>query len=84
VAALPGMYGDLNIFRQVWVNLISNAVKYSGGHSSPLIEIGANQTATENIFFTGITGLGSTLNTRENYQSFSTPAQPMTSLKEQA
>jgi len=40
---LPACYADENLIRQVWVNLVSNAIKYSSKRSDPLIEIGAEK-----------------------------------------
>jgi PAS domain S-box-containing protein len=36
---LPAAMGDAVLLRQVWINLISNALKYSSNSSSPRIEI---------------------------------------------
>ena len=38
---LPSMKLDVSTIRQVWINLISNAVKYSGKTEQPIIEIGS-------------------------------------------
>ena len=38
---LPSMNGSVDILRQVWVNLISNAIKYSSKKEQPRIEIGS-------------------------------------------
>jgi PAS domain S-box-containing protein len=40
VATLPGVLGDPVLLRQVWVNLLSNALKYSSTRASPKIEVG--------------------------------------------
>lgn len=40
IADLPPCYGDENLLRQVWMNLIGNAVKYSSNQAAPVIEIG--------------------------------------------
>lgn len=40
VGALPVSYADASLLRQVWVNLISNAIKYSAERSNPEVEIG--------------------------------------------
>ncbi len=41
VDALPVVSGDTSLLRQVWVNLISNALKFSAKVAQPRIEIGA-------------------------------------------
>jgi len=38
---LPAVQGDHALLRQVWANLLGNAVKYSRGRDAPRIEIGA-------------------------------------------
>jgi PAS domain S-box-containing protein len=37
---LPAAYVDPSLFRQVWINLLSNALKYSSTRESPQIEAG--------------------------------------------
>jgi len=44
VSALPSVYGDQSLIRQVWINLISNAIKYSKNKPKALIEISATST----------------------------------------
>ena len=39
VGALPSVLGDSVLLRQVWANLIGNAVKYSGKTDQPVIQI---------------------------------------------
>jgi light-regulated signal transduction histidine kinase (bacteriophytochrome) len=39
LASLPDVACDRSLIRQVWVNLISNAVKYTGRQPHPVIEI---------------------------------------------
>jgi PAS domain S-box-containing protein len=55
---LPPVNADLNIIRQVWVNLISNAIKYTGKAGSPRIEIGSNLLEKEVVFFIKDNGVG--------------------------
>lgn len=39
VGALPAVVGDPMLLKQVWTNLISNAVKYSGKSAAPRVEV---------------------------------------------
>ena len=39
ITTLESIMGDSNLLQQVWVNLISNALKYSGNQLNPLIKI---------------------------------------------
>ncbi|MEO7046250.1 MAG: ATP-binding protein, partial [Ferruginibacter sp.] len=55
---LPTVKADLNTIMQVWVNLISNAVKYSGNEDKPRIEIGAVQKNGSVLFFIKDNGVG--------------------------
>jgi light-regulated signal transduction histidine kinase (bacteriophytochrome) len=41
VKELPQASADQNMIRQVWHNLISNALKYSGKAENPAVEIGS-------------------------------------------
>jgi light-regulated signal transduction histidine kinase (bacteriophytochrome) len=56
---LPTVRGDENLLRQVFVNLVSNAVKYTRPRDPAVIEIGtlADQAA-EMIFFVRDNGVG--------------------------
>jgi PAS domain S-box-containing protein len=50
--------GDAALIYQVWTNLISNAIKYSGKKETPLIEIGFAESATEYIYSVKDNGTG--------------------------
>ena len=50
--------GDHALLTQVWINLISNALKYSRNVRSPQIEIGSSQDDYETIFFIRDNGVG--------------------------
>ncbi|MBC7878748.1 MAG: GHKL domain-containing protein [Anaerolineales bacterium] len=54
---LPVVYGDHVRLREVYENLIDNSIKYMGGQTSPLIEIGARREK-EVILFVKDNGTG--------------------------
>jgi signal transduction histidine kinase len=58
IRPLPGIYGDANMIRQVWTNLISNAIKYSGNKEKPRIETGAFIDKEQATFFVRDNGVG--------------------------
>ena len=45
IAPLPILVGDENMLRQVWQNLLSNALKYSAGSEPAVIEVGYGRDA---------------------------------------
>jgi len=49
---------DHTLLNQVWVNLISNAIKYSGKKENPEIEIGSADSEAEIIYFVKDNGSG--------------------------
>lgn len=56
-SALPDVKAD-NMIKQVWINLISNAVKYSGSRDASEIRIEAEVKPTEVIFNVADNGVG--------------------------
>jgi PAS domain S-box-containing protein len=58
IGDLPDTWGDINSIRQVWINLVSNAVKYSGRKEHPKIEIGAFNEQNQRVFFVKDNGVG--------------------------
>ena len=58
IPGLPFVQADPNTIKQVWMNLIANAVKYSKKQSHPVIEIGTLKEKTETIFFVKDNGVG--------------------------
>ncbi len=58
VRPLPVIKADANTLKQVWINLISNAVKYSGNADKPKIEIGSTQKNGSIDFFIKDNGVG--------------------------
>jgi PAS domain S-box-containing protein len=58
VAKLPWARGDSAMLRQVWVNLNSNAIKYSRIKAHPVLDIGAEVRGDENVYFVRDNGVG--------------------------
>jgi light-regulated signal transduction histidine kinase (bacteriophytochrome) len=58
IAPLPDVWGDRVLLRQVWVNLISNAVKYSGKTAEPRVHIWASQEAGCIVYYVRDNGVG--------------------------
>jgi PAS domain S-box-containing protein len=58
LAKIPHAYGDSSMVRQVWVNLISNSIKYSSQKQNQIIEIGCKTEGTENIYHVKDNGAG--------------------------
>jgi light-regulated signal transduction histidine kinase (bacteriophytochrome) len=51
ISQLPEVYGDRAMLKQVWVNLISNAVKYSQHRLSAKIKIGCRENSSGELEF---------------------------------
>lgn len=58
VGELPPCEGDAALLKQVWVNLLSNAFKYTRRRDRAIVEIGCNRQAGENIYFVRDNGTG--------------------------
>ncbi len=56
--ALPSAAGDRAMLRQVWVNLISNAVKYTGPRAEAVIEAGSTAGSGETVYWVKDNGVG--------------------------
>lgn len=54
----PRVLADTTLIRQVWQNLISNAIKYSSPKESIEIEIGGEENDSENIYYIKDNGVG--------------------------
>jgi len=55
---LPACLGDPALLRQVWVNLLSNAFKYSANRKPAVIEIGSTQERDGTAYFVRDNGTG--------------------------
>jgi PAS domain S-box-containing protein len=59
---LPDAFVDASLFNQIWVNLISNAIKYSAKKENAEVEIGSTQAGGETIYFVRDNGAGFDMN----------------------
>ncbi|HEX9614700.1 MAG TPA: ATP-binding protein [Bacteroidota bacterium] len=60
--SLPTVTGDRAMIRQVWMNLISNAVKYSRPKPDPRISVGWQEGDSDHVFFVRDNGVGFDMN----------------------
>ncbi len=60
VAALPPMRGDQEMLQRVWMNLLDNAIKFTGHNESALIEVGSypEAEAENTVYFVKDNGAG--------------------------
>jgi PAS domain S-box-containing protein len=58
IARLPVVRGDSSLIRQVWVNLLSNALKFTSKKERPVIEIGSKASRDEITFYVRDNGAG--------------------------
>jgi light-regulated signal transduction histidine kinase (bacteriophytochrome) len=58
VGSLPPAWGDRSLIRQVWFNLLSNAMKYSGAQPDPVIDVSGDAGETESVYTVKDNGVG--------------------------
>lgn len=58
IGALAPARADRALMRQVWLNLIGNALKYSAKGAHPRVEIGGRGEAGENVYWVRDNGVG--------------------------
>ncbi len=58
IETLPAIKGDSNMLRHVWVNLISNAIKYSSKKEQSIIQIGCSSVNGSTTYFIKDNGIG--------------------------
>jgi signal transduction histidine kinase len=58
IDALPSVRGDASLLRQVLVNLLSNAFKFTSRKAQPLVHVGVSQQGADTAFFVRDNGSG--------------------------
>jgi PAS domain S-box-containing protein len=55
---LPSTRGDQALMRQVWVNLLANAIKFTSGKKRAVIEVGSTKNKHETVYYVRDNGAG--------------------------
>jgi light-regulated signal transduction histidine kinase (bacteriophytochrome) len=58
IAEIPHIRGDRELLRQVWINLLANAVKYSSKRTDPQIEVWSKSEPESVVFHVRDNGVG--------------------------
>jgi signal transduction histidine kinase len=58
IRSLPAAAGDAGLVRQVWINLLDNAVKFTRDSKRPVIEIGGQIDGAETLYYVKDNGVG--------------------------
>jgi PAS domain S-box-containing protein len=58
IEQLPGSSGDPSLLRQVWLNLLSNALKYSRGRAPARVHVGSVREHDRDVYFVRDNGTG--------------------------
>jgi light-regulated signal transduction histidine kinase (bacteriophytochrome) len=58
IGPLPACHSDPRLLRQVWANLIGNALKYSGKRAGAHVEIGGREEPGESVYWVRDNGVG--------------------------
>ncbi len=72
IEKLPSLKGDCSMLRHAWVNLISNAIKYSSKKEQSIIEIGCSSINGSITYFIKDNGVGFDMKQADKlFQAFS-------------
>jgi hypothetical protein len=55
---LPSIKADPSLIKQVWINLVGNAIKYTGQKEKAVIHIGAENNENDTVYFIKDNGAG--------------------------
>jgi two-component system, sensor histidine kinase and response regulator len=55
---IDSTYADHSLLTQVWINLISNAIKYSAKKENPVVEIGSQRSENNIVYYVKDNGAG--------------------------
>ncbi|MDG5767926.1 PAS domain S-box protein [Balneolales bacterium ANBcel1] len=58
VSDLPGVFGDAGLLKLVWINLLQNAVKYTGRVDQAVISVGFREEPDKMVYFVRDNGAG--------------------------
>lgn len=58
IGKLPPAMGDRVLFKQVFINLLSNALKFTRGKDPAVIEVGCTPDGDQNVFYVRDNGVG--------------------------
>jgi light-regulated signal transduction histidine kinase (bacteriophytochrome) len=58
IAELPEVFGDYSLLKQVWVNLLDNALKFTGNNDEAEIEVGCTRKSDVLVLFVRDNGVG--------------------------
>ena len=58
IGQLPSAYGDPIMIQQVFLNLLTNAIKFTGNKDTAVIEVGGRNEDGENVYYVRDNGVG--------------------------